>query len=540
MNLHDLFDRGDYRKTIELATELATPEALIMGAQAAITLAEYHLAEELLHFEQPLPAPELAAERLTLLGVLHYYRGEVDLFRQLTLQAAQLAPTFVTLYYLSRSRPPREGILLLQEALHLASRSAQKNRVTFAMASNYARLGRYREALSHASLASLRNPDPNYFLIWAQYALYGSDDIPLERLIDQLTLYRQHEAQGIRLDATTYLAEMYLIAGQLQQARELFEEALPQLDASQLPFAALIGLHIYQTLGETEKAYQLALATQVAAPLSQLHRGVAALVMGQALFPDPQARSWLEETCLLLFEESPMEVLKAEVYLAALEQKPLSAELTLQLEQWSWRARSTFPQPTLQVAQPYSQLRVLGQANLTGPTGPITLRPRSLELLILMLAHPDGLDRESLSELLYGRYTPRALYTELVRLRSSLGGGITANPWRITLPVWADFIELGHHLRQGDLAGAVALYRGPLLPRSRAPGIENLRHTLEEELRLAVLACNDYGLLYQLCERLPDDLELWENLLERTPGHNPRHPAVLARVTRLQREYKLH
>jgi hypothetical protein len=336
--------------------------------------------------------------------------------------------------------------------------------------------------------------------------------------------------------ASCQLAELYLMTNQTDRAKELFEQVLPQFESYQLPFAAQIGLRIYRRLGDSGRAYQLALAAQVAAPLSQLHRGLAALVMGQALFPDPQARAWLEETRRLLFEESPLEVLKAEVYLTALEQKPLSAELTLQLEQWSWRARSTLPAPSLPGAR--HRLHVLGDTSLTGPDGPVPLRPRNLELLVLLLAHPNGLDRESLSELLYGRYTPRALHTELLRLRQALGGGVEPDPWRITLPIWADFLELSHWLRQGDLSMAVALYQGSLLTRSRAPGIESLRYTLEEEIRLAVLARGDYTLLYRLCERLPDDLELWETLLERTPGYDPRHPAVLARVTRLQREYK--
>ena len=180
---------------------------------------------------------------------------------------------------------------------------------------------------------------------------------------------------------------------------------------------------------------------------------------------------------------------------------------------------------------------VLGNPTLTGPSGSIRLRPRSLDLLVLLLASPKGINRESLSERLYGRYTPRALHTELTRLRNALGGGIEPDPWRLTLSVQADFLELRARLQQGNLSVALQLFRGPLLPQSRAPGIEELRSTLEQELRTAIITSGDLELLHQLGQSWPDDLELWETLLQRTPSHDPRFPAVLARVTRLQGEY---
>ena len=38
-------------------------------------------------------------------------------------------------------------------------------------------------------------------------------------------------------------------------------------------------------------------------------------------------------------------------------------------------------------------------------------------------------------------------------------------------------------------------------------------------------------------ERLGEDLEVWEALLERLPSQDPRLPIVRARVARLRREY---
>lgn len=535
MDLHLLFYQGSYPQTIELAVQMATPEAMLVGAQAAIAMADYPLAEQLL--QQPLSDPTLEAERTALTGILHYYRGDPASFRKLALQAAQRAPTFLTLYCLSRSQPPEQGLLVLQEAMQLARRPGEVSQVSMAMARSYARLGRYREALYHASLAQLRSPGHAFVVTWAKFALYGSDDIPLERLIDQVAPYQHHESRGVRIDALHVLAELHLMLQQVQQARDLYEKALALMDNPQLPFMAPLGLRIYRALGDTDRIDQIILATRVAATSSQLHQGMAALVMGQSLFPDPQGTPHLEKACRLLAEESPLEALKAQVYLNVLAQQPLSTELTLKLEQWSQRARNTLPQSLTTPFQKLHRLQVMGNTTLTSPNGAIPLRPRSLDLLVLLVAHPAGIDRDILSELLYGRYTPRALHTELIRLRSALGGGVEPDPWQLTLPIWADFLELRTRLQQGNLSGALQLYRGPLLPQSRAPGIEELRSALEDELRTAIITRGDLELLHQLGQIWPDDLELWETLLGRTPNHDPRHPAVLARVRRLQREY---
>ena len=67
--------------------------------------------------------------------------------------------------------------------------------------------------------------------------------------------------------------------------------------------------------------------------------------------------------------------------------------------------------------------------------------------------------------------------------------------------------------------------------------MEELRLELEEALRQAVLAQGDTENLFLLAERLGEDLEVWEALMERLPSQDPRLPIVRARVARLRREY---
>ena|GEM_PF-4206645 len=77
-----------------------------------------------------------------------------------------------------------------------------------------------------------------------------------------------------------------------------------------------------------------------------------------------------------------------------------------------------------------------------------------------------------------------------------------------------------------------------MLPRSQAPGIELLRHRIEEQLKEAVLQQPDLELLYRLAQQIPDDLTLWETLLHRLSPQDPRHPAVRAWVRRLSAQYR--
>ncbi len=69
--------------------------------------------------------------------------------------------------------------------------------------------------------------------------------------------------------------------------------------------------------------------------------------------------------------------------------------------------------------------------------------------------------------------------------------------------------------------------------------MEALRLELEEALRRAALASKDPDALFLLAERLGEDLEAWEALLELLPLEDPRLPIAQARVARLRGEWGL-
>ncbi len=178
-------------------------------------------------------------------------------------------------------------------------------------------------------------------------------------------------------------------------------------------------------------------------------------------------------------------------------------------------------------------LEALGAGRLRG-LPPVRLR--GLEVLVLLLAHPGGLEGRRLARLVYDEENLEALRVEVCRLRG-LGLEIAPRPYRLQTPLGADFLELREALGKEDLRRALSLYRGPLLPKSSAPGVEALRLELEEGLRGAVLESCDPELLFTLAQRLEEDLEVWEALLGLLPKEDPRRPLAAARVARLKKAY---
>lgn len=206
----------------------------------------------------------------------------------------------------------------------------------------------------------------------------------------------------------------------------------------------------------------------------------------------------------------------------------LLGEVCSQLEELE---RRLYPQSSAQT--PFLELHLLGQSWVRLGERTLQLRPRFVELLCVLALHPEGLTSEGLALAVWGEAgDPGCAKTELHRLRQWVPLG--SRPYRLEIPVAADFLETAELLRLGCLRPAVGLYKGPLLPRSLAPEIVETRVWLEESLRAAVLRSGEGELVWALAERLGGDLELWERALELLPGDDSRHPLASVRVNRLK------
>jgi hypothetical protein len=184
-------------------------------------------------------------------------------------------------------------------------------------------------------------------------------------------------------------------------------------------------------------------------------------------------------------------------------------------------------------------LRFLGDgpphAVLDGRHIALTLRPA--ELLAALALHPEGATAERLALLLYGEEgNPTTVRGEILRLRALIGADVLrTRPYRLAADVTTDFGALRRALRAGQTAEALRVCAGPLLPRSDAPEIRDLRDELEVTLRRDVLAAGDIELLVGFAAHPlgRDDLEVHDRLLELLPGTDRRRPRLAARHARL-------
>ncbi|MFI0980823.1 GAF domain-containing protein [Streptomyces sp. NPDC021093] len=186
-------------------------------------------------------------------------------------------------------------------------------------------------------------------------------------------------------------------------------------------------------------------------------------------------------------------------------------------------------------------LHALGrdEALLVAGGSKVRLSRRHSEILVVLARRPEGLSGDELLCELYEdeSVTPVTLRAELSRLRRLLGPDLLCSrPYRLTVPVDADFTVVARRLGSGAVAAAMGAYPGPLLPASQAPAVVRLRRRLEGELRAALVARADPGLLsdWVYSPWGEDDLGVWRALAAAVPAE--RRPAVYARVAALDAE----
>ncbi len=182
-------------------------------------------------------------------------------------------------------------------------------------------------------------------------------------------------------------------------------------------------------------------------------------------------------------------------------------------------------------------LRTLGRPRVLLDGRELTLPPRHLDILVVLSLHPQGLSLDALHAALHedGTVKPASVKADVSHLRRLLGGVIGSRPYRLTVPVQADHVDVLEHLRTGRVARAVGLYGGDLLPGSDAPVVRSHARFVEGAVRRAALGDGDADLLLALGDRLPTDVELHERTLAALDGRDPRRAIVHARLAEATR-----
>lgn len=205
--------------------------------------------------------------------------------------------------------------------------------------------------------------------------------------------------------------------------------------------------------------------------------------------------------------------------------------------------------PSAEDAPARVRLQVLGrdrarlEVDSAGSETISELTARHAEILLLLAVHRQGLSADRLAELVYGEgSSPETLRPEMVRLRKALERISPevvpqSRPYRLTVAVETDAHDVLSLLDRGAHRVALSAYRGPVLPDSTAPGVEQFRDSVRVMLREAMLteASLDVLLAYADIPEGADDAEVLRLCLEMLPARSPRRAGLVARIEKLDR-----
>ncbi|MGW6128657.1 GAF domain-containing protein [Cellulomonas sp. NPDC055163] len=182
-----------------------------------------------------------------------------------------------------------------------------------------------------------------------------------------------------------------------------------------------------------------------------------------------------------------------------------------------------------------------GRGNHRAADGGHQLSLRHAEMLLLLATHPRGLSVDELAVLLHpGDLSDVTVRAEVSRLRRVVGPLLgPSRPYRLAAPVTTDVHDVRRALARGDLLGALAQYVGPVLPRSVAPGVEQLRDELCAELRSAVLASSDAVAVerWVATDEGTEDWHAWQHLMSLCTTGSPPWVRARGRLERLGRSF---
>ncbi|MGK8510402.1 GAF domain-containing protein [Nocardia asiatica] len=181
----------------------------------------------------------------------------------------------------------------------------------------------------------------------------------------------------------------------------------------------------------------------------------------------------------------------------------------------------------------------LGQPQLNLADARVPLSQRHAEILLLLAEHPEGLGADHLALLLDDTDLDNGTIRAAVsRLRAVVGPAVFGSrPYRLRVPVETDVAALRAALDSGDVDSALRLYAGPVLPRSTAPGVIDIRDELRVRLRAAVLGSADAAVLrrWTACQEGREDAAAWAAYRATVDRESPLYAQIEAKLRVLDR-----
>ena len=482
-------------------------------------------------------------------------------------RAAAAMSTPLTLYQLGQLHPDSgAGSAILRQSVKLAEANGRPYDVarnTGALAESLVNLGHFHEAASWSSWAlqsfdkeGLKDGSRRLRLLYvcaSARIVTGSTGGLREILLEASDASNSAEL-SVATTVRAVLANLELVLGNLSEAEKLATENFEVSPRWLLGDFAVLLVRILLEQGKIDKALSKArYAFTLTHDEHELYSLSASLALGMVYsFTNPDvAPSYL----LKVYKAADIEASFRSM--AALHLMKLGvvcfADLDLKQQELLKALSPTgfrlFCGPedafggvwnTLSAQHVPLRLKVLGQEEVWLDDKRLELSERSLEILVLLALHPEGLRPEVLHSYLYSDedITLVALRSAVSRLRALIPISTYPDLYRIKVPFAFDARDCQEAIAIGDMKTALELYRGPLLPRSDAPAIRETRLFLEERLRQSAIHSGDAETLLPLAETLRDDLELWQAAHAALAASDARLPLVRAQLHRVTQELR--
>lgn len=149
----------------------------------------------------------------------------------------------------------------------------------------------------------------------------------------------------------------------------------------------------------------------------------------------------------------------------------------------------------------------------------LTLTHRQIEILCILILHPDGISLDELHYALYGDrdVSEKTLKAEMSQLRALLPNCILSRPYKLICEIQTDFIRAEQSLNMGFLASTFSLYKGSFLAKSESPLLTTWRDCFDARLSHLIYQMQDIDPLLKIIRHMPERIDAIQRVLELLP-----------------------
>lgn len=510
------------------------------------------------------------ADLTALYALSLYATGANEAARKQSEAALQLQPTLLSLLamgYIPRPKYLELAIPLLKQALRKAEHERNllfQVRIALHLAEQYLEAWQPQamehwanwtiQQMSEGGLnhTPMRIQATNYSCLGR---LYQGDTVGIEAQLRRESFCLQDANPRMHNIFDWTLAELLCFEGRFAEANEVMRaiwERIRQRDSYSM--YAFTYVRVLLELERPEEARAVAEKAQALCTAEEYQaKARLAYLSWQGMFYPQQAIEELKELAGYFSENNfGLNALQTNLYLARALQalgKDEAAEVVLQqLEPAALRFGAglrALVGPTAAFESIYERFRgevqgleleFLGGRKAKWLGMPLHLRQRQADILTALVLKPQGWTAEQLTLALYGEEGKASTTkSEVSSLRERVP--LANKPYRLNAPYRADFQEFSTWIERGQLRRALNFYKGPLLPESVAPVVEEEREVLEESLRNAALESRDAEAVLAVAELLKGDLEVWNRAISQLPKIDPRRALAEARRSQLERNW---